>query len=51
MWSDTPFYVRATIKLLLLALVVLTAVMGREFLIPFTIAIFLLSYCCRSRKS
>jgi len=40
MWSDTPFYVRATIKLLLLALVVLTAVMGREFLIPFTIAIF-----------
>src|SRR5436190_5813539 len=40
MWSDTPLYVRATVKLLLLALIVLTAVMAREFLIPFTIAVF-----------
>lgn len=40
MWSDTPLYVKATVKLLLLALIVLTAVMAREFLIPFTIAVF-----------
>lgn len=40
MWSDVPFYVKATVKLLLLALVVFTAVMAREFLIPFTIAVF-----------
>ncbi|MFI5219156.1 MAG: AI-2E family transporter, partial [Bacteroidia bacterium] len=40
MWNDTPFYVKATIKLLLLALVVLAMVMAREFLIPFTIAVF-----------
>src|SRR5436190_7848370 len=40
MWSGTPLYVRATVKLLLLALIGLTAVMAREFLIPFTIAIF-----------
>src|SRR5689334_13665174 len=40
MWSDTPLYVRATVKLFLLALIVLTAVMAREFLIPFIIAIF-----------
>jgi predicted PurR-regulated permease PerM len=40
MWSDAPLYVRATVKLLLLGLIVLTAVMAREFLIPFTIAVF-----------
>src|SRR5258705_3812648 len=40
MWNDTPFYVRTTVKLLLLALLVLTAVMAREFLIPLTIAVF-----------
>ena len=40
MWSDTPYYVRTTVKLLLLGLIVLTAVMAREFLIPFTIAVF-----------
>ncbi len=38
MWSDTPFYVRATAKLMLVALVVLTVVVAREFLISFTIA-------------
>jgi predicted PurR-regulated permease PerM len=40
MWSDTPLYVRATVKLLLLALIVLTAVIAREFFIPFIIAVF-----------
>lgn len=40
MWNDTPFYVKATIKLFLLALVVLAMVMAREFLIPFTISVF-----------
>src|SRR6185436_12337313 len=40
MWNDTPFYVKATIKLFLLSLIVLAMVMGREFFIPFTISIF-----------
>src|SRR5574342_486615 len=40
MSSETPFYVKVTIKLLLLCLVVLIAVMAQDFLIPFSIAVF-----------
>ncbi len=40
MWNETPFYVKATIKLLLAIMVVFVLIMGREFLVPFTIAVF-----------
>jgi predicted PurR-regulated permease PerM len=40
MWNETPLYVKTTFKLLLLGLVILAMVVAREFLIPFTIAIF-----------
>lgn len=40
MWTETPFYFKLTVKLLLLSLIVLIMVVAREFLIPFIISVF-----------
>jgi predicted PurR-regulated permease PerM len=38
--SEQPFYFKATVKLLLLALIIAFLILGKNILIPFTIAVF-----------
>jgi predicted PurR-regulated permease PerM len=40
MWKDTPFYVKSAIGMVLITLLIYGAIMARQFLIPFTIAVF-----------
>jgi len=40
MWKDAPFYVKSAIAMVLLTLLIYGAIMARQFLIPFTIAVF-----------